>query len=118
MAEGFKNLRTWQRSYELGLDVYLNTKSFPSHEQFALTSQLRKAVISVSANIAEGYQRQHRKEYIQFLNIARGSLGEVETYLMFARDLGYLDEQKYLGLACKLGEVGGLLTSLIRSLRP
>ena len=90
MGEGFRNLIVWQKAYAFALEVYKAAKNFPRDEIYGLTSQIRRAAVSVSANIAEGYERQHRKEYIQFLMIAKGSLGEVETHLMFARDLAYL----------------------------
>ena len=71
---GFKKLNAWQSAYVLTLDVYKVTKSFPKSEVYGLTSQLRRAVVSVPANIAEGYERNHRREYVQFLSIAKGSL--------------------------------------------
>jgi len=118
MNEGFKGLRTWRRAYELSLDIYKVTKEFPKHEQFGLISQMRRAMVSVSANIAEGYERQHRKEYIHFLTIAKGSLGEVETYLLFSKDLKYISDGLYAELDNKRKEVGKLLTGLIKSLLP
>ena len=81
MGEGFKKLIVWNKAYDLALGVYKKTKEFPKDELYGLTSQLRRASLSVSANIAEGYDRQHRKEYLHYLSIARGSLSEVETYL-------------------------------------
>ena len=118
MEEGFRSLTTWQKAYVLALEIYRITKNFPKQEQYALTSQIRRAAISVSANIAEGYERQHRKEYIQFLMIAKGSLGEVETYLLFSKDLGYLTAEKYKAVNSKRQEVARLLKGLIRSLYP
>lgn len=117
-GSGFRNLTTWQKAYELGLHIYRASRNFPAAEQYSLTSQLRRAAVSVAANIAEGYERQHRKEYLQFLNIARGSLGEVETYLHYAKDLGYLSAEAYSDLETKRQEVGRLLKGLIRSLVP
>ena len=116
MGEGFKSLITWQRAYDLALEIYQITKNFPPHEQYNLISQIRRSAISISANIAEGYERQHRKEYIQFLMIAKGSLGEVETYLLFSRDLGYIHNEKFGLIDGKRQEVGRLLRGLIRSL--
>jgi len=116
MDKGFKTLKAWQKAYELALDIYKLTQSFPKQELYALISQLRRAAISVSANIAEGYERQHRKEYVQFLTIAKGSLGEVETYLLLAKDLEYIDVNKYNELEDKRKEVARILKGLIKSL--
>ena len=116
MIEGFQNLTTWQKAYELALEIYKMTKGFPKDEQYGLISQIRRAAISVSANISEGYERQYRKEYIQFLMIAKGSLGELETYLLFSRDLGYISIKEYESIHEKRQEVGKLLKGLIRSL--
>lgn len=117
MGEGFRNLIAWQKAYSLALEVYKMTKRFPKDELYGLTSQIRRSAISISANIAEGYERQYRKEYIQFLMISKGSLGEVETYLMFAKDLGYIEENEYIKLEGQRQEVGKLLRGLIKSLR-
>ena len=118
MMEGFQRLQTWQKAYDLALEIYKVTKDFPQHEQYGLISQVRRAAVSVSANIAEGYERQFRKEYLQYLNIAKGSLGEVETYLLFSRDLHYVNNEQYNVLANKRQEVGKLLRGLIKSLLP
>ena len=116
MGEGFKSLMVWQKAYDLALEIYKVSKTFPKTEQYGLANQIQRAAISISANIAEGYERQYRKEYIQFLMIARGSLGEVETYLMFAKDLGYVAEEKFKELDDQRQEVSKLLRGLINSL--
>lgn len=95
-TQGFKQLTVWQKAYELALEIYKFSKAFPKEEIYGLTSQMRRAAVSIPANIAEGYERKNRKEYLQFLYIAKGSTGEVETYLSLARDLGYLSSQDYL----------------------
>ncbi|MBN1687546.1 MAG: four helix bundle protein [Candidatus Omnitrophica bacterium] len=100
----------------MGLATYKYTKDFPQREQYGIVSQMRRSSISVSANIAEGYERQHRKEYVQYLTIARGSLGELETYLLFSRDLGYFNSREFEELNQKRQEVGKLLNGLIKSL--
>jgi len=107
----------WQKAYDLAFNIYKASKTFPQTELYGLTNQIQRAAISISANIAEGYERQHRKEYIQFLMIAKGSLGEVETYLMFAKDLGYIDEEKFKKLDGQRQEVSKLLRGLINSLK-
>ena len=89
----FTDLLVWQKSVELGLTVYTLTKSFPREERFAITSQLRRAAVSVSSNIAEGHARQGR-EFPHFLSIAKGSLAEIESQLLFANRLGYVDQEK------------------------
>jgi four helix bundle protein len=77
--KSFRKLLAWQKAYELALEVYKTTGEFPKNEVYGLSSQIRRASASVPANVAEGYERQHRKEYVQHSFIARGSLGEVET---------------------------------------
>ncbi len=98
------------------LDIYKITKLFPREETYGLVSQLQRAAISVPANIAEGYERNHRKEYIQFLFVSKGSLGEVETHLLLAKDLGYLSENDYLAVEAKRSETTRMLKGLIKSL--
>jgi four helix bundle protein len=87
-VKGFRTLNAWKKAYELTLVVYQLSKKFPREELYGLSSQLQRAAVLVPANIAEGYERKHRKEYLQFLYIAKGSLGEVETYLLLTKDLG------------------------------
>jgi four helix bundle protein len=113
---GFKDLLVWQKAFALTLEVYEATKAFPKEEQYGLVSQLRRAAVSIAANIAEGYERQHRKEYLQFLGIAKGSLGEVETYLLLIKELKYIQETEFISLENRRSEIGRLLRGLIRSL--
>ncbi|MFH1335851.1 MAG: four helix bundle protein [Candidatus Zixiibacteriota bacterium] len=112
----FRKLLAWQKAYELALGVYTITKDFPKNEMYGLSLQMRRASASISANIAEGYERQHRKEYLQHLFIARGSLGEVETYLSLAKDLGYNSIEKFEALEKLRAETARLLKGLINSL--
>jgi four helix bundle protein len=86
----YRDLVAWQTAFKLGLEVYSVTANWPKHEMFGLTSQIRRAAVSVSANIAEGYERRRKTEFARFLEIARGSLGEVETFLLFALELKYI----------------------------
>ncbi|HWE87345.1 MAG TPA: four helix bundle protein [Terracidiphilus sp.] len=113
----FKSLTVWQRAIEMGLAVYRFTSTFPASEQFGLTSQLRRAAVSVASNIAEGYGRASRGEYLQFLGHARGSNAEVETQLIFARKLGFGAKAELTRAEELAHEVGRLLTALMRSLR-
>jgi four helix bundle protein len=115
-ARGFRQLGVWQKVYEMTLEIYRLTKKFPKAEMYGLTSQLQRASVSVPANIAEGYERNHRKEYLQFLYISRGSLGEMETLLMLAKDLGYITDDNYRVVDTKRSETARILQGLIRSL--
>jgi four helix bundle protein len=90
----FWDLVVWKKSHQLVLDVYKITREFPSDEKFGLTSQLRRAAISVSANIAEGFRKRTRKDKPNYYNIAHGSLEEVKYYLILAKDLRYLRNLK------------------------
>jgi four helix bundle protein len=113
---GFRDLIVWQRAYELTLTLYRTTKTFPKEETFGLTSQIRRAAASVPANIAEGYERNHRKEYLQFLFIAKGSLGELDTYLLLARDIGYMTTRDFAAVNEKRYETMKTLQGQIKSL--
>jgi four helix bundle protein len=117
MEEGFKSLKVWKKAYDFALEIYRVTRVFPQAELYGLTNQMRRAALSIPANIAEGYERQHRKEYIQFLMIAHGSLGEIETFLLFAKDLGYIDEKAHGTLDSQRQEVRRLLRGLINALK-
>ena len=116
-AKGFRTLHAWQMAYELTLDIYKITKKFPKEEIYGLTSQLQRAAVSVPANIAEGYERNHIKEYLQFLFIAKGSLGEIETYLMLASDLHYMTQAEYDNIDEKRAKSARILIGLIKSLK-
>ena len=117
MGESFRNLAVWQRSIELTLAVYKLTSSFPDSERFGLTNQLRRASVSVASNIAEGYGRSTKGEYVQFLGHARGSNSEVETQIVIATALG-LGSKEMLQTAEELcNEVGRMLGAMMKSLR-
>lgn len=110
--EAFKNLIVWQKAMELVRTVYQLSKSFPADERYALTDQLRRAVVSIPSNIAEGSGRTSNKDYAHFLAIARGSLYETITQIQVAEDLGYIDNHEDLdNLAA---DVGRMLTSLLK----
>ena len=89
MVKSFRDLLVWQRSMDLVVDVQTICRSFPSEERFMLTQQLRRAVLSIPLNIAEGHSRGSRRDFARFIEIARGSLAEVECCLEAARRLGY-----------------------------
>lgn len=116
MLRNYKDLVVWQKAYSLCLDVYKLTKQFPDEEKYGLTSQIKRAAVSIPSNIAEGYGRKTTKEYIQFLYIAYGSLCELETQLMLAKDLKYSRNMKEDTYIENLMEVERMLKSLIKSL--
>jgi four helix bundle protein len=118
MGESFRNLAVWQRSIELTLAVYKLTSSFPDSERFGLTNQLRRAAVSVASNIAEGYGRSTKGEYVQFLGHARGSISEVETQIVISRALGFGSEQMLQTTEELCAEVGRMLGALMKSQRP
>ena len=115
--KGFRKLLVWQRAHQLVLLIYKFTESFPKSELFGLTSQIRRAVVSVPANIAEGYAAGGKGQFARFLNIAQGSLAEVEYYLILLIDLKYFSGEEYQESETLRGEVGFLLNRLIQSLR-
>ena len=112
----YRKLETWKKAYALGIEVYRLTKSFPKEELYGITSQMRRAATSIAANVAEGNSRGSTKENRQFVSIARGSASELETWLMFAKDLGYLKAEDFQRVALLLDEVKRLLFGLLKSL--
>ena len=116
MLRSYKDLLVWQKSYKLCLLIYKVSKIFPKDEQYILVPQIRRAAVSIPSNAAEGYGRKTTKEYIQFLYIAYGSLCELETQILLANDLGYLDADKFKDIQAAIEEVERMLKALIRSL--
>jgi four helix bundle protein len=102
---------------DLVTEVYNISKQFPKDEAYGLTSQLRRAALSIPSNVAEGHGRNGPREFVHHLSIAHGSLSEVETQLEIARRLGYVDEEKPIGLNRIAGETGKLINGLMNSLR-
>lgn len=117
VVESFKDLMVWQRAIQMSLSVYRLTASFPPSEQFGLTQQLRRASVSVASNIAEGYGRATKGEYVQFLGHARGSNCEVQTQLVIAEGLGLGSAVARREAESLCQEIGRMLTSLMRKLR-
>ncbi|RJP28740.1 MAG: four helix bundle protein [Candidatus Omnitrophota bacterium] len=115
MDKGYKKLLVWQKADELALQIYLETKRFPKDEIYGVTSQLRRAAISVPTNIAEGSGRQNKSESKQFINISLGSLAETEYLLEFCFRLKYLDEENFNRLEELRNDVGALLWNLYKS---
>ena len=116
MIKNYKELKVWQKSYQLCLEVYRVTKGFPKEELYGLTSQMRRAAMSIPCNIAEGYGRKTTPEYIRFLYIAYGSTCELETQTLLAGDLGYIKNDRIFELQSDIGEVERMLKVLIKSL--
>ena len=112
IMQRFTDLKVWQRSHALVLEIYRATAGFPTDERFGLTSQLRRAATSVSTNIAEGSKRQHAPDYARFLNVAEGSLAETEYLLLLSRDLGYLPPEAATPLSTEAGEISRMLHAL------
>ena len=116
MYNDTNKLIVWQKSHELVLIIYEITKNFPKEELLGLTSQIRRAAVSIPSNIVEGKARGSDKDYKRFLLIARGSLEELKYQLLLAKDLLYMDEKKYNEILKLSKDVGRLLNGLIRSL--
>ena len=116
MEKGYKKLLVWEKADELAYEVYLETKKFPKDEIYGITSQLRRAVLSIPTNIVEGTRRQGKKELKQFVNISLGSLSETEYLLEFCLRLRYLTSESYKRLESLRREVGGLLWNFYKSL--
>ena len=112
-ARSFRELVVWQKAHQLVLAIYRITKEFPADERFGLTSQIRRAAVSVAANIAEGFSKRGKPDKARFFNIAQGSLEEVHYYLILGNDLGYADCNK---LADLYREVARLLNGYTRAI--
>ncbi len=111
-----KELIAWQKAYNLCLKTFKSTEKFPRSEQFGLTSQLKRSALSIPSNIAEGYNRGSTSEYIRLLYISYASLAELETQLMIAHDLGYIQTDEFNNLINLQKEVQRIMWGLIRSL--
>ena len=114
-AERFEDLEVWGKAHQLVLNIYRITKKFPEVEKFTLVSQMRRAAVSVPANIAEGFKKRGIKDKANFYNIAQGSLSELRYYLILSRDLEYCNKTDELYEQTET--VGRMLNGLIKSLR-
>jgi four helix bundle protein len=114
--ESYKDLIVWQKGIELVNEIYVLTKRFPKEEIYGLTNQMRRAAVSIPANIAEGWGRNSTKNYIQFIRISRGSLYEIETMIVIAKNQNYIDEDQKLSIAMRIDELGKMLNKLLSSL--
>ncbi len=112
-----EKLEVWETSVDLVVEVYKETEAFPKEGRFGLTSQIRRAAVSVPANIAEGAGRQSSREFANFLSNAQGSSSELATELLIARRLGYLREEPYLHMRSRLDSVGRMIVGLSRHVK-
>jgi four helix bundle protein len=113
----YKELGVWRKAVDLTTEVFRITRHFPDDENFGLTSQIRRAAVSIPANIAEGWGRGTTREYLKFLLISRGSLMELETHDIISARLGYLSKEETAGLNARVDEIGRMLNGLIQKLR-
>ena len=112
-----EKLSVWQRAVNLVLAIYKATTSFPKEERYGLTSQIRRAAVSIPANIAEGAARDSQKEFTHFLSNAQGSASELETELLIAQRLGYLDATGYAVMRDEIDSVGRMIFGLSQSIK-
>ena len=112
-----EKLDGWKKSIDFVVAVYKMAEKFPSEERFGLTSQIRRASVSISANIAEGAARESDKEFLRFLSIAQGSTSEVETELLIANRLSFLSDENHIVTRTALDEIGRMITGLSNHLR-
>lgn len=112
----YKDLLVWQRAIEISVELYKITASFPGYEIYGLTNQVRRSANSISLNIAEGYAKSTTKSYINFLNIAQGSLNELESGLILSTKLGFIKTENTLNIESMINEEGRMLASLIKKI--
>jgi len=114
--KNFQDLRIWQKGIEVVKDIYILTKKFPKEELYGLTSQMRRSAVSIPSNIAEGFRRYHNKEYKQFLYIALGSCAELETQIIIANELDYINETVKTEIIEKIKYICRMTVKLIQKL--
>ncbi len=117
MQKPHKKLNVWKAAIDLARMIYQVTDRFPKEERFVLTDQIRRAAISIPSNISEGAARQTKKEFINFLHIAQGSLSELDTQLELARQLDYLTKEDWSKLDAQLEQIDKMISGLIRYLK-
>ena len=114
--ENFYSLDAWQKGHQLVIEIYKITKDFPNDERFGIVSQTRRAAASITANIAEGFARYHFKDKIRFYYQARGSVAEVQNFLLLAKDLNFINTETCERLGKKANNVRKLINGLIKSI--
>lgn len=117
MVESYRDLEVWKKSVAVITELYKLTAQFPAEERYGLVSQIRRAGVSIAANIAEGWGRGTTGEYIQFLAVARGSLMELETHLIVARNLEFLNKDAFSAISRPVQDVEKMLNRLIAVLK-
>ncbi len=117
MVTHYKELLVWQKAMDLADIVYDISRSFPKEEQYGMTSQIRRAVISIPSNLAEGHARSSTREFLQFIAIAKGSLAELETQALLAERWGYIEPEQLNDAMARSDEVNRMLTGLQKSLK-
>lgn len=115
-TKSFKQLIVWQKAHKLVVEVYKTTKAFPREEVYGLTSQFRRAAVSIAANIAEGYKKKTAPAKLNYLNISEGSLEEVKYYFILAKDLEYINEPASDKLFNDAEEVGRLINGYVKGI--
>ncbi len=115
--QNYKDLIVWQKAHENVLLIYSLTKGFPNQEQFGITSQIRRAAVSIPTNIAEGTGKSSKKDFANYLQSALGSTQEVEYLLLLSNELGYINKDQYLKINSLTNEVKAMLISLIKKVR-
>jgi four helix bundle protein len=116
-VNSYQDLKVWQVAMDLAADIYKLTRAFPKEELYGMSSQLRRSAGSIAANIAEGYGREVRGSFVQFLRIAQGSLKETETHLLLAERVGLVERKQIEVILQNADELGRMLRSFIRSLQ-
>ena len=115
--QDFKKIKVWEKSHQLTLDIYRLTSSFPNTEMYGIVQQMRRAVYSIPANIAEGSCRKSDKDFSRYLHISLGSANELEYFVLLSKDLNYIDESKYQIFNDQINEIKKMLSSFIKKLQ-
>jgi four helix bundle protein len=116
MGNGFEDLKVWQRSKDLAVDLYNLSKNFPKEDLYGITNQIRRSSLSIPSNLAEGSSRGSKKEYSRFIKIAHGSSSELKTQIIVAREIEILDELNFKRIIKEIDEIGRMLKGLERSI--
>ena len=116
MSRSFEDMIVWQKAHQYVLSIYHITKAYPKEETFGLTNQIRRAAVSITANIAEGFVRTGQKEKLRFYNISQGSLEETKNFIILSKDLGYISSEEKEALYVKASEIGKLLYAYSQAL--
>lgn len=114
--KNFKELKIWQKGIEIVKEVYVLTRLFPKEELYGLTSQMRRAAVSIPSNIAEGFKRNHNKEFQQFLHISLGSAAELETQFIIAKELRFIDDGRTDLIFEKLDHLSKMISALLNKM--